>query len=330
MERGSDEGRKWTDPHHRMHSQRRFSANEWGIGLDGKIGCFASGRRTHQARCKRRAPGQQRGRVQRQPFRGEVQPSNRAKAVVSLGWASRWCRAVNGWRSGLDAASAGVEGGGRWCRGCLAGRDGVHGHAARLGRSEQRCRSKVVGERFPCTSEDGRRILLGGRLVFEAQLLARPINGRCRSLLSCLAPVVSPSGLGFWLAGEFRHAQRRARGDPIGGPARWVAALHVQARDAHAAQAGGLAAGDGTWAGCCMCCELGDKAGSTRRGRQRACVPVLGRLCRAVAFACKSNPIHAAARLDRPPVSLTPAEDSPELRPDPAQVAMAVRVDLPT
>jgi hypothetical protein len=61
-----------------------------------------------------------------------VQPSSRARAVVSLRWASRWCQAVNGWRSGLDAGSAGVEGGVRWCRGCLAGRDGVHGHAASL------------------------------------------------------------------------------------------------------------------------------------------------------------------------------------------------------
>jgi hypothetical protein len=99
---------------------------------------------------------------------------------------------------------------------------------------QQRCCSKVAGEGFPCTSEDGLRILLGGRLVFEAQFLPGPISGRCRSLLSCLTPVVSPSGLGHGRAAEFRHAQRCARGDPIGGPARWVAAFHVRSRDAHA------------------------------------------------------------------------------------------------
>jgi hypothetical protein len=90
-----------------------------------------------------------------------------------------------------------------------------------------------------------------------------------------------------------------------------------------------LPAGDGTWAGCCMCCELGDEAGSTRRGSVRACARS-SLSCGCFCLQIQSNPIHAAARLGRPLVSLTPAEDSPELRPDPAQVAMAVRVDLPT
>jgi hypothetical protein len=153
---------------------------------------------------------------------------------------------------------------------------------------QQRCCSKVAGEGFPCTSEDGLRILLGGRLVFEAQFLPGPISGRCRSLLSCLTPVVSPSGLGHGRAAEFRHAQRCARGDPIGGPARWVAAFHVRSRDAHASSGR-------RYMGRLLHVLRARRRGRLHEARQRACLCALVFVVRLLLLA---NPTQSTPPLD--------------------------------
>jgi hypothetical protein len=136
-------------------------------------------------------------------------------------------------------------------------------------------------------------------MVFEAQLLSRPISGRCRSLRACLARVASLSGLGHARTAEFRHAQAAVRGDPIGAPGRWVAAFSCAVQGCSAA-ACGLPAGDGTWAGCCIC-MLGKRRRFHEARQQRtSCAALVGLLL------LLANP-----RRPLPRVSLRPAEDSP-------------------
>jgi hypothetical protein len=123
---------------------------------------------------------------------------------------------VNGWRSGLDAASAGVDGGVRWCRGCLAGRGGVYGHAARPGRRAEM--SFESGRRgLPCTSEDGRRILLadGVRGPIAVAAYQRPLPLPASVFGASRQPVrVGPCADGrvsSCSGGRERRSDRRAR-----------------------------------------------------------------------------------------------------------------------
>jgi hypothetical protein len=183
--------------------------------------------------------------------------------------------------------------------------------------AEQRCRSKVAGEDSRARVRTGAESFW--RMVFEAQLLSRPISGRCRSLRACLARVASLSGLGHARTAEFRHAQAAVRGDPIGAPGRWVAAFSCAVQGCSAA-ACGLPAGDGTWAGCCIC-MLGKRRRFHEARQQRTSCGLC--LCCTVAFACQSTP-PAASRLPQTGRGLA---SSPYLGPDPV---MDVRVDLPT
>jgi hypothetical protein len=222
---------------------------------------------------------------------------------------------VNGWRSGLDAASAGVDGGVRWCRGCLAGRGGVHGHAARPGRRAEM--SFESGRRgLPCTSEDGRRILLadGVRGPIAVAAYQRPLPLPASVFGASRRPVrVGPCADGrvsSCSGGRERRSDRRAR--QMGG-CFFMCSPGMQRRSVWTSSGR-------RYMGRLLHLHAREKA-PVPRGEAAAdllCCP-----CWIITFACQSTP-PAASRLPQTGRGLA---SSPYLGPDPV---MDVRVDLPT